>query len=244
MHPMSNPWYKRDGSARLAQDQASISEMFPGLSYRVDETAGRVFLDGTITLVAECGVPTSIVVRVEFPSDYPQGEPRIFEVAERFPHVSDWHFFADGQCCLWLPPESRWEPDDPEGLCRFLEEVAVFFDQQLVYEAGGRSEWPGEQRSHGDEGYLEYIVDELGGDRHLLAVFAPILLGHKTGHVQSNDLCPCGSRRKYKRCHKQRVENVKRRMGSGNLQAIVGRWYIGTTETKKDEVGLTCKHYQ
>jgi len=217
----------------MVQDRAGIAEMFPGLSYRVDEAAGRVFLDGIITLVAECGVPTSIVVRVEFPSDYPQAEPRIFEVAGHFPHMSDRHFFADGQCCLWLPPESRWKPDDPNGLCRFLEEAAVFFDQQLVYEAEEKSIWPGEQRSHGDEGYLEFVQETLGGDRQLLAVFAPILLGLKTGHIQSNDPCPCGSRRKYKRCHKQRVEEVRRRMGSEYLQYIVGGWYTRIAETKK-----------
>jgi hypothetical protein len=221
---MRNLWYLRDGGARLAQDRAAIAEVFSGLSYRIDEAAGRVFLDGVITLVAECGIPTHLAVRVEFPSDYPQGEPRIFEVAGRFPHVSDRHFFEDGQCCLWLPPESRWKPEDPDGLCRFLEEAAVFFDQQLVYEAEGQGEWPGEQRSHGDEGYLEFVQEALGGDRHLLAVFAPILTGLKTEHVQSNDPCPCGSRRKYKRCHKPRVEDIKKRMGSANLQAIVGRW--------------------
>jgi SEC-C motif len=233
MHQRNSPWYQRGGGSRLAQDQASIAEMFPGLSYRVDETAGRVFLEGTITLVAECGVPTPIVVRVEFPSDYPQGEPHIFEIAGRFPHVPDRHFFADGQCCLWLPPESRWKPDDPEGLCRFLEEAAVFFDQQLVYEAEGKGIWPSEQRSHGDEGYLEFVQEVLGGGQQLLAVFAPILLGLRTGHIQSNDQCPCGSRRKYKRCHKQHVEEVRRRMGSDFLQYIVGQWYTHTTETKK-----------
>jgi len=229
---MHNPWYQRDGGVRLAQDRAGIAEMFPSLSYRIDDAAERVFLAGTITLVAECGVPTSIAVCVEFPSDYPEGEPRIFEVAGRFPHVSDRHFFEDGQCCLWLPPESRWNPDDRDGLCSFLEEAAVFFDQQLVYEAGGRGEWPGEQRGHGDEGYLEYIEDKLGGDRHLLAVFAPILLGLQKGRVQSNDPCPCGSRRKYKRCHKPHVEELERRMGSGNIQAIVGRWYKPNALTK------------
>lgn len=225
MHQMRNTWYLRDGGARLAQDRASIAEAFSDLTYRIDEVAGRVFLDGTITLVAECGVPTPIAIRVEFPLNYPEGEPRIFEVAGRFPHVSDRHFFEDGQCCLWLPPESRWNPDNPDGLRCFLEEAAVFFDQQLVYEAEGRGVWPGKQRSHGDEGYLEFIGEVLGGSRQLLAIFAPVLIGLKTGHVQSNDPCPCGSRRKYKRCHKPSVEDIKRRMGSENLQAIVGRWY-------------------
>jgi hypothetical protein len=233
MRQMHNPWYQQDGGARLAQDRACIAEMFPELSYRIDETSERVFLDGTITLLAECGIPTSIAVRVEFPSDYPQGEPRIFEVAGRFTHVSDRHFFADGQCCLWLPPESRWKSNDPDGLCRILEEVAVFFDQQLVYEAEGLDVWPGGQRSHGDEGYLEYLQEVLGGDQQLLAVFAPILAGLKKGHTQSNDPCPCGSRRKYKRCHKQRVEEVRRRMGREYLQYIVGRWNAPVTEIKR-----------
>ncbi len=233
MHQMRKPWYLQDSGARLTQDRAGIAEMFPGLVYRIDEETGRVFLDGSITLVAECGVPTPIAVRVEFPADYPQREPHIFEVAGRFLHVSDRHFYEDGQCCLWLPPESRWNPNDPDGLCRFLEEAAVFFDQQLVYEAEGCGEWPGEQRSHGDEGYLEYIEDVLGSSRRLLAVFAPILLGLKTGHIQSNDPCPCGSRRKYKRCHKQRVEEIRRRMGNEYLQYIVGRWYTRITESTR-----------
>lgn len=141
------------------------------------------------------------------------------------PLISAKFRYEDGQCCLWLPPESRWNPDDPNGLCHFLEEAAVFFDQQLVYEAGGRGVWPGAQRSHGDEGYLEFVQEVLGGDRQLLAIFAPVLLGLQPGHVQSNDQCPCGSRWKYKRCHKQRVKDIKRRVGSGNLQAVVGRWY-------------------
>ena len=233
MRQMRKPWYQLDGGPRLAQDRACIAEMFPELSYRIDETAERVFLDGAITLVAECGVPTSISVRVEFPSDYPQGEPRIFEVAGRFPHVSDRHFFADGQCCLWLPPESRWKSNKPDGLCRILEEVAVFFDQQLVYEAEGLDVWPGGQRSHGEEGYLEYVQDVLGGDQQLVAAFVPILAGPKKGYAQSNDLCPCGSKRKYKRCHKQRVEEVRRRLEGKYLQYIIERWYTRYTESRR-----------
>ena len=233
MHQKRNPWYLQDDGARLAQDRACIAETFPGLVYRIDEEAGHVFLDGTITLVAECGVPTHLAVRVEFPFDYPQREPRIFEVAGRFPHVADRHFYKDGQCCLWLPPESRWNPNDPNGLCRILEEVAIFFDQQLVYEAEGLGIWPGEQRSHGDEGYLEFVQEVLGGSRHLLDIFAPMLLGHKGIRIQSNDQCPCGSRRKFKRCHKHRIEDIKGRVGSECLRAIIERSYSDAPKTKQ-----------
>ncbi len=71
MHQMRKPWYLQDGGARLAQDRACIAGAFPGLTYQIDEAAGLVFLDGSITLVAECGVPTPIAVRVVFPVDYP-----------------------------------------------------------------------------------------------------------------------------------------------------------------------------
>ncbi len=155
-------WYQRDEGERLAQDRDRIASVFPGLSYRIDEQAGRVFLEGTITLEAECGISTPIQVRVEFPDDYPEHEPRVYDAAQRFPHEADRHFYPDGRCCLWLPPESRWNEKDPDGLCRFLEEVAVFLDQQLTYEAVGKGRWPGRQRGHGDAGYVEFVLDDAG----------------------------------------------------------------------------------
>ena len=106
-------WYQRDGGGRLAQDRERIAAAFPGLSYQIDEQAGRVFLEGTITLVAECGISTPIQVRVEFPDDYPEHEPRVYDDAQRFPYEADRHFYPDGRCCLWLPPESRWNAKDP-----------------------------------------------------------------------------------------------------------------------------------
>lgn len=44
MHQMCNPWYLRDGGTRLTQDREAIAEVYPGLLYQIDETAGRVFL--------------------------------------------------------------------------------------------------------------------------------------------------------------------------------------------------------
>jgi len=65
---MRNPWYWQDGGARLARDRLGIAETFPGLAYQIDEAVGHVFLNGTITLVAEYGIPTLLAVRVEFPA--------------------------------------------------------------------------------------------------------------------------------------------------------------------------------
>ena len=49
-------WYQRDGGVRLSQDRERLIDTFPGLSYYINEQKGCVFLEGTITLVAECGI--------------------------------------------------------------------------------------------------------------------------------------------------------------------------------------------
>src|SRR5260370_13799975 len=215
-------WYERDGGERLAQDREGIAAAFPGLSYRIDEQAGRVLLEGTIMLAAECGISTPIQVRVEFPDDYPEHEPRVYDAAQRFPHEADRHFYPDGQCCLWLPPEWRWNGKDPAGFYRFLEEVAVYFDQQLTYEGVGQGRWPGRQRSHGDAGYIKFVLELLDGDQRLLDALAPTL-ANRSG-VQRNTPCPCGRGIKYKRCHPRPVEGNSQRVGRVRPDSIFCHW--------------------
>lgn len=229
--PKPNPWYKRDGGARLAQDRALISERYPGLVFHIDDQAGRVYLDGELTLLAECGVPTRIRVRVDFPANYPSQEPRAYDVANRFPHVPDRHFCPDGQCCLWLPPESRWNPSDPEGLCRFLEEVAIFFDRQLVYDVEGKSSWPGGERGHGAAGYVEFVEELLNGDRGLLGALAPTFAN--ISRIGRNSSCPCGSGRKYKRCHLGLVEEISHRVGVVKLRGAFRKYLEGAAGGEK-----------
>ncbi len=226
-HQKSKPWYERDGGHRLARDREHIASMYPGLTYYINGNSGEVALEGALTLLADCGIPSHVQVRLVFPDNYPAQEPRVYDAASRFPHTADRHFYPNGQCCLWLPPESRWAAHDPDNICRFLEEVAVFFDRQLVYDADGKGIWPGGQRSHGGYGYLEFIQEALGGDQRLLRVFASLLL--KKVHVQRNEQCPCGSGRKYKRCHLDRVEDIRRRVGEDILREIINRHFIPDT---------------
>ena len=112
-----------------------------------------------------------------------------------------------------------------------MEEVAVFLDQQLTYEAVGKGRWPGRQRGHGDTGYVEFVLELLGGEQRLLDALAPTL-ANRSG-VQRNSPCPCGSGMKYKRCHLRAVEEISRKVGLVKLYAIFGRWCTNAaTDTK------------
>src|SRR5260221_13747542 len=129
-------WYEFDsGAERFTLDKKWLANSYPNLYYRTDALTGTRCLQGRMTLVAECGIPNHIPIRIEFPLDYPYHEPHAYEITDQFPHIANRHFFPDGQCCLWLPPESRWDKNNPDALCYFLDQLAIFFDRQLVCEA-------------------------------------------------------------------------------------------------------------
>jgi hypothetical protein len=94
-----------------------------------------------------------IAIRITFPRDYPESEPIAFDAAGRFPVSADRHIIKGGQFCLWLPPCSPWDRDDPRKLLRFLDEVTVFLERLLIFDATGGKIWPGDHYKHGAEGY-------------------------------------------------------------------------------------------
>ena len=214
-------WYEGAGEARLAHDKSIVASHYPGLSYWQRESDGAMYLAGIITLGSECGVSTQIAVRVDFPPTYPRQEPRAFDTNSRFPHDADHHFYPNGQCCLWLPPESKWDTVDNDALQLFLDEVTIFFDRQLVYEATGEAVWPGGQRAHGARGYVEFVRDFLGGDQRLLSALSPTFAN--VSGIGRNSPCPCGSGIKYKRCHLTAVNQIRRRVGSLELHTTFRR---------------------
>jgi hypothetical protein len=150
----SNPWFERDSGKRLAHDREIVAANYPQLVYRIDG-GQRAQLRGPMLFRSEAGITTRVTVRVDFGDSYPQREPIAYDDDLRFPEGLDRHLLSGGRCCLWLPQRSRWKKDDGDALLAFLDEVAVFFDRQLIYDATGRKKWPGGQYPHGHAGYLE-----------------------------------------------------------------------------------------
>jgi hypothetical protein len=175
-------------------------------------------LEGVITLVeAQTRVPTTVSVRIDFERDYPTSEPIAFETGRRFAWIDDRHIDErTGRCCLWLPPLSRWSVDDPNALRVFLDQLAFFFDRQLIYDVTGK--WPGPAWAHGAPGYWEFVVESLGG-----AAEAEWFALAKFGTFSRNEPCPCGGGRKYKQCHLSRHDMLARRIKPETRAALV-KW--------------------
>src|SRR5215469_8545188 len=99
-------------------------------------------------LIPELPEPKSLAFRAEFRQIE---RARLYDAARRFlpkpgGRLVDRDLGSDGQCCLWLDPESRWDSRESSALRLFLDELAVFFDRRLIYDL--THEWPGRSYSH------------------------------------------------------------------------------------------------
>ena len=208
-------WFERDeGDERLKRDRALIRHDYPDLKYGLNHRSKTVFLDGTITLRAECRIPTRIKTRVLFGDSYPDYEPIAYEMGHMFLHIANRHFFPDGACCLWLPEETQWKAREASALHSFLDQVATFFERQLIYDASPGKLWAWGQRGHGIEGYIEWVQETLGTDSSLITNFTGLLSGKE--EIAPNSQCPCQSGKKYKHCHSRHIVKLLTRLGDCN----------------------------
>jgi hypothetical protein len=103
----------------------------------------------------------------------------------------DGHILSDWSLCLYVGGECEINFREFDALAKLLEVIKTFLVLQRIYQrrivaeknTGVPARWPGPQRSHGLDGLLEAI-----GAR---------------GGINDDDLCICGSGRRYARCHKQ-----------------------------------------
>ncbi len=217
------PWYERN-SARFKNDRALIVESYPSLEFQIDDSRGSASLGGNIVISTECGLATQIATVVRFPWDYPGSEPDAYDADKRFQpwpgkSLRDRHVTDGGRCCLWLPPCSPWNSADPLALRHFLDQLAIFFDKQLIYDIVGEWLWPAYGHEH--DGYVEFIREQLNHDAALADTLMDVITMRAS--VGPNEPCPCNSGRKFKKCHLRAVDAIQGRIGVERIRASFPR---------------------
>jgi SEC-C motif len=204
-------WDGRRGAERLARDKAIVAAEQPEL--RWVERDDRLKLEGDFAVRLASGFRERISVEILFPDDYPNHEPAAFEPRGRFqPHDVTRHFFTDsGRCCLWLDVASLWQAGDREALRTFLDQLAVWFHRQLVYDANPAAGWPGSEYAHTAEAYFQYFLEDWGLSEEALVRLGPGFIGR----IGSKDRCPCGSGAQYRRCHQPQIDRFRGRAVPG-----------------------------
>lgn len=191
-------WYIENPS-RWKVEQAIASTFLNDCEAGFDEN-DRAQITGTFDIISEHGHKYDTVkLRFVYPPKFPwRNQPPSVYLDD---HRDCWinggysHIESDWKLCLFVPGESGINFSLESSLTHLFELIHVFLIKERIYQkrlldqksGKGIAEWPGEDRAHGIEGIQE-------------AVQAMKRIGR-------NDPCPCGSGKKFKRCHMHVLQN-------------------------------------
>lgn len=199
----SEPWYA-DARA-LDAAVAPVRAAQPGLVLLTKEGPPRlhgefVLRDGGRTL-------ERFAIEVRFGADSARALPEVREIGGRIPRDPDLHVNTDGTLCV-VQPAWFWFTH-PEGLelAAFLEgPLRAYLASQIIVAAGG--EWPNGEWAHGATGVFDCFTAIFGvSSPGVVLAFAGIIAGQE---ASDGSRCPCGSGRRFRKCHGPIVFKVRR----------------------------------
>lgn len=231
-------WYLRD-PAMAERERHRIMQAFPELSLETDNARSAV-VTGVLRIVGDLGYSTYLIV----PNDYPKGVPVLWCDPKEIPWNVDRHVYADtGRACLCVTSESRvhWPPGS--DLTDFLSRLVVpYLLGQLYYDVHGH--WPPTgQRSHGREGILEAyreFLEPLGSVSENVIHDTMRLMARITD-PKGHDICPCGSGRKLRKCHRLLFSQLRRSIDRQHAQIDYGLAFDGRRPPYRDS--LSASHH-
>ena len=188
------------------QEGFLLQKSFPELKY--EEPPGQLpYIHGTLYLKDESGsIIDQFSIRIEPGPDYPKRFPWVFETGGRIPRNINWHVFEDnGNCCIKSLPEELIICYRGITLTSFVQiEIIPYFFNQKYRELMG---YFLHERSHGYLGHLEYFMD-IFKTRDLEIVEKLLRRVLARNEAKCNSRCACGSRRKYRKCHRRALRKI------------------------------------
>ena len=181
-----------------------------------------ILLSGIFVVSAPEGPYDSFNVEIHVLPSFPFHEPKVFEVGNRIPKVADRHVYPNvGNCCLCVWEE--WLLCSPKhSFEAFLTGVLHdYFVGQTCFEAKG--EWPFGERSHGVLGILESYADILCLNTNNIEIIAEHLTVLSRDELKGHCFCPCGSGKRLRNCHLDRIKELKERIQPNMAKRMLGQ---------------------
>lgn len=205
---MKGAWHQRNPEL-AEQIRADLCARYPSLHLFI-EPDGSATVRGTFPVCSPEGqVLDRYQVSIELLADYPRSLPVVRELGGRIPWKAEFHVDADGKACVLLP-DDRWRcfPEDTPFV-QFLDgPVHNFFLGQSLVSLGEK--WPFGQWGHGAAGVYEYYQSLLKtDDRPTIERFLNVL---SKLELKGHWGCPCGSRNKIRRCCRDKIQDLRRKI--------------------------------
>lgn len=200
----------------------------PNLKASLESDCIRVL--GTFICSGPLGAFDQFEIECVIPWTFPIKEPAVWEVGGRIERtVSNHTYPTSGKCCLGHWDLWRLKNPNPTIETFFRDHVHSYFVSQSLSEQG--KGWPfgeeGHSKAEAEAAYLDAFTFPLGSDRR---AFVQLICG---SHLKGNPLCPCGSNRYFKVCHRDFVRNLRCDIPA-DLRKRIRRKISGTSDGKAD----------
>ena len=162
-------------------------------------------LKGFVTLMSDDGYPLhNFHLELKLPNDYPYCFPDVMEVGGDIPRIPERHVFTDAlTLCLGVKEEEAMKCCYGINLLWFTHNVLVprLAEEYGVMKGGKYSK----EYDHGDNGRWEFFEKYFEiTDRKLILQFLKSAIGG-ANYLDNIQLCPCGSKRKFSKCHRKKI---------------------------------------
>ena len=200
---------------KLSLDEVTATIAFDQPKLGALQDGSNIVVRGSYLLLEErhSAIPDGPIsefdIRIILAENFPEQEPKVYEVGERIPRCLDRHMNSGGECCLTV-----WEHwlacTLDQSFRAFLNgPVKEFFLGQYWFEKTG--EWPFGQRTHFEKGLEEAYADALriANNRESIISYLKVLSKDwPKGHWP----CPCGSGRPLRACHRNDMMALRTRI--------------------------------
>lgn len=201
--------YRRNAEL-FERELDAIKSDYPNLHYR--NTPKGLVLEGEIAFDITCKevderIKDSYLVQIAFPDNYPQNHPTVKEIGGRIPN--NYHRNGD-ELCLGVPSEVYLEFAENSTLLHFIRGLLEHYLYKYSYWKKHNGKTPFDERPHGGEGVCEYY-SEVFGTKDNDAIISLLEIPMSKAYKQSM-ICPCGSRKKLKKCHGKIILNIQNKV--------------------------------
>lgn len=212
----------------LIRDIYTALKHYPTLEVHPEEKVIRV--SGEIPLVHHSfGEFDRYSVSIKFPKAYPFCFPNVVETSKKIPRIPDRHINSDKTLCFGVYQDEYQCAQSGITFKYFLDKILVPHLSRETYRSK-EGTYPDGERGHGVEGFWDYYFEHtVATQKDDVLTELNLVLKFQSAPGR-NELCYCGSEKKFKQCHLDSYNKIMI-VGHKRLKAIVSL----LTENLKNE---------
>jgi len=206
------------------------------LNYRITAKNDKIFISGVLLLFIQDETVGRYFIEIEMPDMKNTFYPVIREKGGKIPLIGERHVNKNGTSCLFYPDDFKKYYKPNSELSKFVKgPVFTYFVAQVYFELTGR--WLFGQMRHNADGCYDYYSQKLKVSDHNVIIFFLCFLLKKCV-IQKNEYCPCGSLKKFRKCHYHKLIKIEHCVPKAMLENSLTRMlsYVDELKTRQERL--------